>query len=61
MFVNRENGDVVVGYEAVKQADHNPLNTFYDAKRFIGKIFTSEEFQKESVRYPFKVSIRCPV
>ena len=46
---------VVVGYEAVAQADHNPLNTLYDAKRFIGKQFAIDEFQFEIERYPFKV------
>jgi stress 70 protein chaperone microsome-associated 60kDa protein len=49
-------GDAVyVGYEAVAQADHNPTNTLYDAKRFIGKQFTPEEFHAETQRYPFKV------
>ena len=61
MLIYRENGDIVVGHDAVRQADHNPLNTFYDAKRFIGKIFTAEEFQNESARYPFKVSAKSRV
>ncbi|XP_039912997.1 heat shock 70 kDa protein 13 [Hirundo rustica] len=46
---------VHVGYEGLELADANPQNTIYDAKRFIGKIFTSEELQSESSRYPFKV------
>ncbi|NXN96690.1 HSP13 protein, partial [Rhinopomastus cyanomelas] len=46
---------VYVGYDALELADSNPQNTIYDAKRFIGKIFTSEELQSESSRYPFKV------
>ncbi|KAM4796854.1 heat shock 70 kDa protein 13 [Rhinophrynus dorsalis] len=47
--------DVYVGYEGLELADSNPQNTIYDAKRFIGKIFTDEELEKESARYQFKV------
>lgn len=39
------------------QADHNPTNTLYDAKRFIGKQFTVEELNSEASHYPFKVDI----
>ncbi|NXE95005.1 HSP13 protein, partial [Menura novaehollandiae] len=46
---------VYVGYDGLELADANPQNTIYDAKRFIGKIFTSEELQSESRRYPFKI------
>jgi len=49
---------ILVGYDAVKQAEHNPANTLYDAKRFIGKIFTKEELEAEMPRYPFRVR-RC--
>ncbi|NXU47279.1 HSP13 protein, partial [Turnix velox] len=47
--------DVYVGYDGLELADLNPQNTIYDAKRFIGKIFTSEELKSESSRYPFKI------
>ncbi|NXD83795.1 HSP13 protein, partial [Halcyon senegalensis] len=47
--------DVFVGYDGLELADSNPQNTIYDAKRFIGKIFTSEELSSESSRYPFKI------
>nr|XP_060629729.1 heat shock 70 kDa protein 13-like [Anolis sagrei ordinatus]XP_060630447.1 heat shock 70 kDa protein 13-like [Anolis sagrei ordinatus] len=47
--------DVYVGYDGLELADANPQNTVYDAKRFIGKIFTPEELIRESSRYPFKV------
>lgn len=47
--------DVLVGYKAVAQADHNPDNTVYDAKRFIGKQFSQQELDMEKERYPFKV------
>ncbi|XP_059728815.1 heat shock 70 kDa protein 13 [Haemorhous mexicanus] len=46
---------VHVGYEGLELADANPQNTIYDAKRFIGKVFTLEELQSESSRYPFKI------
>ncbi|KFR12771.1 Heat shock 70 kDa protein 13, partial [Opisthocomus hoazin] len=47
--------DVYVGYDGLELADSNPQNTIYDAKRFIGKIFTSEELKSEGSRYPFKI------
>ncbi|XP_067849487.1 heat shock 70 kDa protein 13 isoform X2 [Heptranchias perlo] len=47
--------DILAGYEAQELADTNPLNTVYDAKRFIGKRFTPEELRSESSRYQFKV------
>ena len=47
-------GEVLVGYKAVAQSDHNPKNTVYDAKRFIGKTF-SKELESEAARYPFEV------
>ncbi|NWZ98736.1 HSP13 protein, partial [Nesospiza acunhae] len=46
---------VHVGYQGLELADANPQNTIYDAKRFIGKVFTAEELQSESSRYPFKI------
>ncbi|NXS07691.1 HSP13 protein, partial [Neodrepanis coruscans] len=46
---------VYVGYDGLELADANPQNTIYDAKRFIGKVFTSEELKSESSRYPFKI------
>ncbi|XP_054649607.1 heat shock 70 kDa protein 13 [Dunckerocampus dactyliophorus] len=49
------NTTVLVGYEAVDVADKNPQNTIYDAKRFIGKIFSPDLLVQESSRYPFKV------
>ncbi|XP_050397553.1 heat shock 70 kDa protein 13 [Patella vulgata] len=46
---------ILVGYEAVAQSEHNPKNTLYDAKRFIGKVFTKQEIQTLQKRYPFKL------
>ena len=48
---------VLVGHKAMLQADHNPTNTLYDAKRFIGKQFTEDELISESSHYPFKVAV----
>lgn len=55
-MVSFTDNDVYVGYESLELADSNPQNTIYDAKRFIGKIFTPEELEAEIGRYPFKVS-----
>ncbi|KAK2494294.1 hypothetical protein MC885_001005 [Smutsia gigantea] len=54
-MVSFTDNDVFVGYESLELADSNPQNTIYDAKRFIGKIFTPEELEAEIGRYPFKV------
>ncbi|XP_023083268.1 heat shock 70 kDa protein 13 [Piliocolobus tephrosceles] len=54
-MVSFTDNDVYVGYESVELADSDPQNTIYDAKRFIGKIFTPEELEAEIGRYPFKV------
>uniref|UniRef100_A0A4W3JFP5 Heat shock protein 70 family, member 13 n=1 Tax=Callorhinchus milii TaxID=7868 RepID=A0A4W3JFP5_CALMI len=53
-FTGRE---VLAGYAAQELADVNPLNTIYDAKRFIGKLYTPEELRNESNRYQFKVRV----
>ncbi|XP_070551303.1 heat shock 70 kDa protein 13-like [Ptychodera flava] len=47
--------DVLVGYDALEQAERNPMSTIYDAKRFIGKIFTPSEVAREAARYQFKI------
>ncbi|KAM3836996.1 heat shock 70 kDa protein 13 [Vipera latastei] len=54
-IVSFTENDVYVGYDALELADANPQNTVYDAKRFIGKIFTTKELLNESSRYPFKI------
>ncbi|RUS78470.1 hypothetical protein EGW08_013758 [Elysia chlorotica] len=46
---------ILVGYDAVAQAEHNPSNTLYDAKRFIGKTFTKEEVDEAQKQYSFKI------
>ena len=51
-----ESGQVLVGYDAVAQAEHNPKNTVYDAKRFIGKRFSKKELAEAQKQYSFQVS-----
>ncbi|KAL4647232.1 hypothetical protein GN956_G8511 [Arapaima gigas] len=46
---------VYVGYQGQELAHSNPLNTIYDAKRFIGKVFDPEVLEREGARYQFKV------
>lgn len=48
-------GQMLVGYDAVAQEEHNPDNTIYDAKRFIGKTFTKTEIEQAQKQYPFKI------
>ncbi|GAB1603655.1 heat shock 70 kDa protein 13-like, partial [Argonauta hians] len=48
---------VYVGYDAVAQAEHNPRNTIYDSKRFIGRHFTQQELSEIQTLYPFQVSL----
>lgn len=47
--------DVLVGYKAVAQAEHNHQNTLYDAKRFIGKKFSRDELDEAQKQYAFKL------
>ncbi|NXE22879.1 HSP13 protein, partial [Ardeotis kori] len=54
-IVSFTDSGVYVGYDGLELADSSPQNTIYDAKRFIGKIFTPEELKSESSRYPFKI------
>uniref|UniRef100_A0AC35GGN0 Heat shock protein 70 n=1 Tax=Panagrolaimus sp. PS1159 TaxID=55785 RepID=A0AC35GGN0_9BILA len=50
-----KNGTVLIGTRAVEQQEHNPKNTIYDAKRFIGKTFKSDnpQLMSDLKRYPF--------
>jgi len=47
--------DVIVGYDAQDQAESNPHNTIYDAKRFIGRKISPEELIKASQGYQFEI------
>ncbi|MBL4689340.1 MAG: Hsp70 family protein, partial [Nannocystaceae bacterium] len=48
-----QNGNVLVGQQARRQAITNPENTVFSAKRFIGRKF--EEVERERSRVPFDV------
>jgi molecular chaperone DnaK len=48
-----ENGNVLVGQQARRQAITNPENTIYSAKRFIGRKF--EEVKEDAARVPYAV------
>ncbi|MEX1363057.1 MAG: molecular chaperone DnaK [Nannocystaceae bacterium] len=48
-----QNGNVLVGQQARRQAITNPENTIFSAKRFIGRKF--DEVERERKRVPFKV------
>ncbi|XP_065322131.1 heat shock 70 kDa protein 13-like isoform X2 [Gordionus sp. m RMFG-2023] len=52
IFFNKK-GDIIVGYEAQLQAQIDPTNLLYDAKRFIGKNFTETELAHLIQLYPF--------
>jgi len=43
----QEDGEVLVGASAKRQAVTNPKNTFYAVKRLIGRKFTDAEVQKD--------------
>ena len=47
---------MLVGYDALAQEEHNPKNTVYDAKRFIGKVYTKKEMAEAQKQYAFRVS-----
>ena len=48
-----ENGDILVGQAAKRQAVTNPTNTIYSAKRLIGRLFN--EVKKESNDLPYEI------
>jgi L1 cell adhesion molecule like protein len=45
----------LVGGSAKTQASQNPENTVFDAKRLIGRAFSSPEVQRDKSQWPFKV------
>jgi molecular chaperone DnaK len=52
----QEDGEILVGASAKRQAVTNPKNTVYAAKRLIGRKFTEKEVQKDIDLMPFKIS-----
>lgn len=52
----QEDGEVLVGAPAKRQAVTNPKNTLYAVKRLIGRKFTEKEVQKDIDLMPFKIA-----
>ena len=50
-----ENGEILVGAAAKRQAVTNPKNTLYAVKRLIGRKFTEKEVQKDIDLMPYKI------
>ena len=51
----QEDGEVLVGASAKRQAVTNPRNTLYAVKRLIGRRFEEKEVQKDIDLMPFKI------
>jgi molecular chaperone DnaK len=51
----QEDGEVLVGAAAKRQAVTNPKNTLYAVKRLIGRKFTEGEVQKDIDLMPYKI------
>lgn len=50
-----DDGEIMVGQPAKRQAVTNPKNTVYSAKRFIGRRFKEDAVQKEVKNAPYKI------
>src|SRR5574341_328877 len=50
----QEDGEVLVGASAKRQAVTNPKNTLYAIKRLIGRNFTEKEVQEDIDLMPYK-------
>ncbi|CAM4071483.1 molecular chaperone DnaK [Comamonas aquatilis] len=51
----QEDGEILVGASAKRQAVTNPRNTIYAAKRLIGRKFDEAEVQKDIALMPFQI------
>ncbi len=51
----QDDGEILVGASAKRQAVTNPKNTIYAAKRLIGRKFGEKEVQKDIDLMPFKI------
>jgi molecular chaperone DnaK len=51
----QEDGEVLVGASAKRQAVTNPTNTLYAVKRLIGRKFAEKEVQKDIDLMPYKI------
>ncbi len=52
----QEDGEVLVGASAKRQAVTNPKNTLYAVKRLIGRKFTEKEVQKDINLMPYEIT-----
>ena len=52
----QEDGEILVGASAKRQAVTNPKHTFYAIKRLIGRKFTEKEVQKDIDLMPYTIS-----
>jgi len=52
----QEDGEILVGASAKRQAVTNPRNTLYAIKRLIGRKFTEKEVQKDIDLMPYKIA-----
>src|SRR5258707_12298525 len=50
-----EDGEILVGAPAKRQAVTNPRHTFYAVKRLIGRKFDEKEVQKDIALMPYKI------
>ena len=51
----QEDGEVLVGTSAKRQAGTNPKNTLYAVKRLIGRKFSEKEVQKDIALMPYSI------
>ena len=51
----QEDGEVLVGTSAKRQAVTNPKNTLYAVKRLIGRKFSEKEVQKDIQLMPYAI------
>lgn len=51
----RDNGEILVAYEALPELNKHPQNSIYNAKRFIGRSLEEEQVRSYADEHPFKV------
>eukprot|EP01035_Chromulina_nebulosa_P043405 gene43405-58788_t len=51
----QDNGEILTAYDALPYLSRKPLNTIYNAKRFIGRSLEDENVRQYASEHPFKV------